>query len=166
MHSVASIELPDDVDGWKLKPALHDIDEWMHLSQNNVHPQCSTLVRWLWGYLTGKAKGSIAAYFVWILLLCLCPMANSFTCLVTSKPVKQKVSRRVILPLPMVSVLWWLQFKLLQWKFEMKIVMCTQLDCIFNEALMASELPNSVRQLFFGGGKVGQPENFFPRQLD
>ena len=49
----------------------------------------------------------------------------------------------------------------------MKIVMCTQLDCIFNEALMASELPNSVRQLFFlGGGKVGQPENFFPRQLD
>ena len=44
-------------------------------------------------------------YFVWIHLLCLCWISNSFTCLVKSKPFKQEVSYTVILP-PMVSVLW------------------------------------------------------------
>ena len=39
--------------------------------------------------------------FVCIQLICLCWMNNSFTCFVKSKPVKQKVSCTVILPL------WW-----------------------------------------------------------
>ena len=41
MHSVACLEvpkLPDDVDGWKIKLALHDITGWMHASKNNVRP--------------------------------------------------------------------------------------------------------------------------------
>ena len=42
-------------------------------------------------------------YFVWIRLICICLTSNSFTCLVKSKPVKQEVSRIVILPSP----LWW-----------------------------------------------------------
>ena len=42
-------------------------------------------------------------YFVWIQLLCLCCINNSFTCLVKSKPVKQEVSHTAILP-PMVRV--------------------------------------------------------------
>ena len=37
-------------------------------------------------------------YFVWIQLLCLFLMNNSFTCLVKPKPVKQEVNHLVILP--------------------------------------------------------------------
>ena len=44
-------------------------------------------------------------YFVLIEVLCYCWISNSFTCLVKSKPVKQEVSRTVIL-FPMVTVLW------------------------------------------------------------
>ena len=28
----------NDIDGWKLKPALHKVDGWMHLSKNDAHP--------------------------------------------------------------------------------------------------------------------------------
>ena len=42
-------------------------------------------------------------YLFWIRLLCLCWIINKFTCLVESKPVKQKVSHTVILYFP----LWW-----------------------------------------------------------
>ena len=45
------------------------------------------------------------AYFVWIQHLCFCWFCISFTSLVESKRVIQKVTRTVILP-PMVSVLW------------------------------------------------------------
>ena len=44
-------------------------------------------------------------YLVWIQLLCLCWINNSFTCLVKSKAVKQEVSRTVVLP-PMYSDLY------------------------------------------------------------
>ena len=41
MYSAACIELPklpDDLDGWKIQPALHDITGWMHASKNNACP--------------------------------------------------------------------------------------------------------------------------------
>ena len=51
-------------------------------------------------------RGSItvrltSCFFLWIQLLCLCWMNNCFTCLTKFKPVKQEVSRKMILPL------WW-----------------------------------------------------------
>ena len=56
-----------------------------------------------------KPKSEVSLYgwpvnFDWIHRLYLCWIGNSFPCLVKSKPVKQEVSRTVILP-PIVSVL-------------------------------------------------------------
>ena len=51
-----------------------------------------------------QLQGKYHCMAVWIQLLCMCGISNSFTCLVESKPVKQKVSRTVILR-PMVSVI-------------------------------------------------------------
>ena len=48
MHGADYIELlklPDNVDGWKIQPALDYATGWMHASKNP--PTCFTLVRWL-----------------------------------------------------------------------------------------------------------------------
>ena len=41
-------KMPDDVDGWKIQPALHDITGWMHASKNNVRPLVLPWYRRLW----------------------------------------------------------------------------------------------------------------------
>ena len=64
----------------------------------------SCLPRWQQRTLTiGEVSLYIwpPVYFLWIQLLCLCWMNNCFTCLTKFKPVKQEVSRKMILPL------WW-----------------------------------------------------------
>ena len=81
--------------------------------------------KWL-GYLTNQADicfcrehsltsqkvslfGWPAVWLVRIQLLCLCLINNILTCLAKFKPVKQEVSRTVILPLSkQVSVLWFM----------------------------------------------------------
>ena len=40
-------KLPNDVDGWKIQPALHDITGWMHASNKNEYPFVLPWYRWL-----------------------------------------------------------------------------------------------------------------------
>ena len=40
-HSVVCLQLlrlPNDIDGWKIPAALHDVTGWMHASKNNACP--------------------------------------------------------------------------------------------------------------------------------
>ena len=50
--------------------------------------------------LMGRTTGTVPhpIYFAWIQLIFLCWINNSFTSLVKTKPVKQEVTRTVILP--------------------------------------------------------------------
>ena len=62
MHSAASLELPklpDDIDGWKLKLPLHDVDGWIHSSKNNKRP---LILPWLDDFTTADCKANISLH--------------------------------------------------------------------------------------------------------
>ena len=51
MHSEASLDLPklpNDVDGWKIQPALYDVTGWMHVSKKNTSLLILPWYRRLW----------------------------------------------------------------------------------------------------------------------